>query len=111
MSKSSRAAKLRAMYADGRPNEGAKTIHRRFIAGPLPRLLPIAAVLYWFDQCEHPISGRWSSTSGCYRRRSRSARSSLDHITGSWTACTGSPARCSRGDHDSGCAASRSAGT
>jgi hypothetical protein len=36
---------MRARYAGGRPNEEAKAIHRRYVAGPLPRLLPIAAVL------------------------------------------------------------------
>jgi hypothetical protein len=45
MSKGNREARLRALYADGRPTEKAKVIHRRFIHGPLPRLLPIAAVL------------------------------------------------------------------
>ena len=35
----------RAMYAGGRPNDAARAIHRRFVSGPLPRLLPIAAVL------------------------------------------------------------------
>lgn len=33
------------MYAGGRPNDAAKAIHRRFVSGPLPRLLPVAAVL------------------------------------------------------------------
>ena len=33
------------MYAGGRPNHAARAIHRRFVSGPLPRLLPIAAVL------------------------------------------------------------------
>lgn len=33
------------MYAGGRPSEAAKAIHRRFVSGPLPRLLPTAAVL------------------------------------------------------------------
>lgn len=33
------------MYAGGRPNDEARAIHRRFVAGPIPRLLPIAAVL------------------------------------------------------------------
>ncbi|GAA3829923.1 nitroreductase/quinone reductase family protein [Nocardioides panacisoli] len=33
------------MYAGGRPNDAARTVHRRFVSGPLPRLLPIAAVL------------------------------------------------------------------
>ena len=33
------------MYAGGRPNDAARAIHRRFAAGPLPRLLPIACVL------------------------------------------------------------------
>jgi len=36
---------MRARYAGGRPNDEAKAIHRRYAAGPLPRLLPIAAVL------------------------------------------------------------------
>jgi hypothetical protein len=36
---------MRARYAGGRPNEEAKAIHRRFVAGLLPRLMPIAAVL------------------------------------------------------------------
>jgi hypothetical protein len=40
-----RAEQMRGMYAGGRPNEDAKAIHRRYVAGPLPRLLPIAAVL------------------------------------------------------------------
>lgn len=35
----------RARYAGGRPNDEAKAIHRRYVAGPLPRLVPIAAVL------------------------------------------------------------------
>jgi hypothetical protein len=33
------------MYAGRRPDAEAKAIQRRFAAGPLPRLLPIAAVL------------------------------------------------------------------
>ncbi len=41
----SRADKLRALYAGGRPTDAAKAIHRRFVNGPLPRLLPIAGVL------------------------------------------------------------------
>jgi hypothetical protein len=40
-----RAAQMRARYAGGWPNDEARAIHRRYIAGPLPRLLPIAAVL------------------------------------------------------------------
>ena len=36
----------RAMYAGGRPNDQAKQVHRRFADGPLPRVLPIAAVLH-----------------------------------------------------------------
>ena len=36
---------MRARYSGGRPNEEAKAIHRRYVAGPLPRLVPIAAVL------------------------------------------------------------------
>jgi hypothetical protein len=35
----------RERYAGGRPNPEAKAIHRRFVAGPLPRIVPIAAVL------------------------------------------------------------------
>jgi hypothetical protein len=42
---SQRAEQMRARYAGGRPNEEAKAIHRRYVAGPLPRLVPIAAVL------------------------------------------------------------------
>jgi len=42
---SRRAALMRARYAGGRPNDEAKAIHRRYVAGPLPRLVPIAAVL------------------------------------------------------------------
>jgi len=45
MSKKSRGDKRRALYAGGHPTETAKAIHRRFIHGPLPRLLPIASVL------------------------------------------------------------------
>jgi hypothetical protein len=44
-SKGKREARLRALYAGGHPTEKAKAIHRRFIHGPQPRLLPIAAVL------------------------------------------------------------------
>ncbi len=40
-----RAEKMRALYPGGRPTPEAKAIHRRFIAGPLPRVLPIASVL------------------------------------------------------------------
>jgi len=40
-----RAEQMRARYSGGRPNEEAKAIHRRYVAGPLPRLVPIAAVL------------------------------------------------------------------
>lgn len=36
---------MRSLYPDGRPSAEARAIHRRFIAGPLPRVLPIAAVL------------------------------------------------------------------
>ena len=43
--RSRRAALMRARYAGGRPNDEAKAIHRRYAAGPLPRLVPIAAVL------------------------------------------------------------------
>lgn len=34
-----------SLYPDGRPSAEAKAIQRRFVAGPLPRVLPIAAVL------------------------------------------------------------------
>lgn len=40
-----RAEHLRSLYAGGGPNAEAKAIHRRYTAGPLPRLVPIAAVL------------------------------------------------------------------
>ncbi|MGD0379727.1 MAG: nitroreductase/quinone reductase family protein [Acidimicrobiales bacterium] len=40
-----RAEKKRALYPGGRPTREAKAIHRRFAAGPLPRILPIASVL------------------------------------------------------------------
>lgn len=40
-----RAEKMRALYPGGRPSAEAKAIHRRFIASPLPRVLPIASVL------------------------------------------------------------------
>jgi hypothetical protein len=33
------------MYPGGRPSDAARAIHRRFVDGPLPRLLPIACVL------------------------------------------------------------------
>ena len=36
---------MRALYPGGRPSEEAKAIHRRFVAGPIPRVLPIASVL------------------------------------------------------------------
>ena len=36
---------MRARYAGGRPNDEARAIHRRYVASPLPRLLPVAAVL------------------------------------------------------------------
>ncbi len=45
MSGEGRGARLRSLYEGGRPTERAKAIHRRFIHGPLPRLLPVAAVL------------------------------------------------------------------
>ncbi|MDO9173151.1 MAG: nitroreductase/quinone reductase family protein, partial [Actinomycetota bacterium] len=41
-----RSEQKRAMYAGGRPNDQAKQVHRRFADGPLPRVLPIAAVLH-----------------------------------------------------------------
>jgi deazaflavin-dependent oxidoreductase (nitroreductase family) len=40
-----RAQKKRALYPGGRPSPEAKAIHRRFAAGPLPRVLPVASVL------------------------------------------------------------------
>ena len=40
-----RAEKMRALYPEGRPSAEAKAIHRRFVAGPLPRILPVASVL------------------------------------------------------------------
>ncbi|MGV8977056.1 MAG: nitroreductase family deazaflavin-dependent oxidoreductase [Cellulomonas sp.] len=40
-----RAEHMRARYPAGRPDAEAKAIHRRYVAGPLPRLVPIAAVL------------------------------------------------------------------
>lgn len=40
-----RAKRMRARCAGGRPNAEAKAIHRRYVAGPFPRLVPIAAVL------------------------------------------------------------------
>jgi len=43
--RASRAEEKRARYAGGHPSDAAKAIHRRFESGPLPRLLPIAAVL------------------------------------------------------------------
>jgi len=39
------ADKKRALYPKGKPTGEAKAIQRRFVSGPLPRLLPIAAVL------------------------------------------------------------------
>ena len=36
---------MRALYPGGRPSPAAKAIHHRFIASPLPRVLPIASVL------------------------------------------------------------------
>lgn len=35
----------RALYPDGRPTEEAKAVHRRFVAGPIPRVVPTACVL------------------------------------------------------------------
>ena len=40
-----RAEKMRALYPGGKPSPEAKAIHRRFAAGPLPRILPVASVL------------------------------------------------------------------
>lgn len=40
-----RAEKKRALYPGGRPTSEARAIHRRFVAGPLPRVLPIASVV------------------------------------------------------------------
>lgn len=36
---------MRALYPEGKPTSEAKAIHRRFVAGPLPRVLPFASVL------------------------------------------------------------------
>lgn len=41
----SRTERMRSLYPGGKPTREAKAIHRRFIAGPLPRVLPIASVL------------------------------------------------------------------
>lgn len=43
--KSSWADRKRNMYPGGRPTDAAKAIHRRFVAGPIPRLVPVACVL------------------------------------------------------------------
>ena len=40
-----RAQRKRALYPGGRPSSEARAIHRRFVAGPVPRVLPIASVL------------------------------------------------------------------
>ena len=40
-----RAQRKRALYPGGKPTPEAKAIHGRFVAGPLPRLLPVASVL------------------------------------------------------------------
>lgn len=40
-----RAETKRALYPDGRPTDEAKAVHRRFAAGPIPRLVPTACVL------------------------------------------------------------------
>jgi hypothetical protein len=45
MSDSRHQEKLRSLYVGGRPSERAKAIHCRFVHGPLPRILPTAAVL------------------------------------------------------------------
>ena len=44
----------RALYAGGHPTAEAKAVHRRFVRGPLPRLLPIACVL----QVKGRVSGK-----------------------------------------------------
>jgi deazaflavin-dependent oxidoreductase (nitroreductase family) len=36
---------MRALYPGGKPSAEAKAIHQRFVAGPLPRILPVASVL------------------------------------------------------------------
>jgi len=33
------------MYPGGKPTDGARAVHRRFAAGPIPRLVPVACVL------------------------------------------------------------------
>lgn len=35
----------RQMYPGGRPNDEARAIHRRFVDGPIPRIVPVACVL------------------------------------------------------------------
>lgn len=40
-----RSQRMRDLYPGGRPSPEAKEIHQRFVAGPLPRVLPIASVL------------------------------------------------------------------
>lgn len=50
----SRADRKRALYPGARPTAEAKAIHRRFVSGPLPRVLPIAAVV----EVRGRISGR-----------------------------------------------------
>jgi hypothetical protein len=40
-----RTAERRAMYAGGTPGDAARAIHRRFAAGPIPRVVPVACVL------------------------------------------------------------------
>jgi hypothetical protein len=39
------ADEKRAMYAGGRPDDAARAAHRRFVGGPLPRVVPFACVL------------------------------------------------------------------
>jgi len=40
-----KAERKRALYPGGRPTAEARAIHRRFVSGPLPRVLPVGSVL------------------------------------------------------------------
>ena len=39
------ADRKRDLYPGGRPTDAVKAVHRRFAAGPIPRLVPVACVL------------------------------------------------------------------
>jgi hypothetical protein len=43
--RSSWSDRKRDLYQNGRPTDAAKVIHRRFAAGPIPRVVPVACVL------------------------------------------------------------------